>query len=114
MLAEWSLWALELCTSCSLLSGWDACCRKGNCTLCVGKLAHVWNAGCWGIAHCLLCTCEHLCLSKQLTPCGCAQIPNEFLTFRDTRTEVRHPIRLYSRYINKVRHAVASRREKRC
>ncbi len=32
----------------------------------------------------------------------CAQIPNEFLTFRDTRTETRHPIRLYSRYINKV------------
>ena len=31
-----------------------------------------------------------------------AQIPNEFLTFRDTRTETRHPIRLYSRYINKV------------
>ena len=41
-----------------------------------------------------------------LTICGCAQIPNEFLTFRDTRTEVRHPIRLYSRYINKVCHAV--------
>ena len=33
-----------------------------------------------------------------------AQIPNEFLTFRDTRTETRHPIRLYSRYINKVTH----------
>ncbi len=32
----------------------------------------------------------------------CVQIPNEFLTFRDTRTETRHPIRLYSRYINKV------------
>lgn len=30
------------------------------------------------------------------------QIPNEFLTFRDTRTETRHPIRLYSRYVNKV------------
>ena len=28
-------------------------------------------------------------------------MPNEFLTFRDTRTETRHPIRLYSRYINK-------------
>ena len=30
------------------------------------------------------------------------QIPNEFLSFRDTKTETRHPIRLYSRYINKV------------
>jgi len=34
---------------------------------------------------------------------GGRQIPNEFLTFRDARTEVRHPIRLYSRYINKAR-----------
>ncbi|CAL8460792.1 g323 [Coccomyxa elongata] len=33
---------------------------------------------------------------------GPPQIPNEFLTFRDTRTETRHPIRLYSRYINKI------------
>ena len=30
------------------------------------------------------------------------QIPNEFLNFRSTATEIRHPIRLYSRYINKV------------
>lgn len=29
-------------------------------------------------------------------------MPNEFLTFRDVRTEARHPIRLYQRYINKV------------
>jgi pre-mRNA-processing factor 8 len=34
---------------------------------------------------------------------GPPQMPNEFLTFRDTRTEMRHPIRLYSRYIGKVR-----------
>lgn len=33
---------------------------------------------------------------------GPPQLPNEFLTFRDTRTEVRHPIRLYSRYMTKV------------
>eukprot|EP00884_Botryococcus_braunii_P011285 jgi/Botrbrau1/20157/Bobra.0173s0058.1 len=33
---------------------------------------------------------------------GPPQIPNEFLTFRDTRTEVRHPIRLYSRYMTKI------------
>jgi len=31
-----------------------------------------------------------------------AQVPNDFLTFRDVRTEVRHPIRLYSRNIDKV------------
>lgn len=30
------------------------------------------------------------------------QVPNEFLSFRDTRTETRHPIRLYSRNIDKV------------
>ena len=29
-------------------------------------------------------------------------MPNEFLTFRDVRTEVRHPIRLYTRNIDKV------------
>lgn len=33
---------------------------------------------------------------------GPPQIPNEFLSFRDTRTETRHPIRLYSRNIDKV------------
>ena len=33
---------------------------------------------------------------------GHAQVPNEFLTFRDVRSEVRHPIRLYSRTIDKL------------
>ena len=33
---------------------------------------------------------------------GPPNLPNEFLTFRDARTETRHPIRLYQRYINKV------------
>ncbi|KAK9811013.1 hypothetical protein WJX73_006437 [Symbiochloris irregularis] len=33
---------------------------------------------------------------------GPPQMPNEFLTFRSTATETRHPIRLYTRYINKV------------
>jgi pre-mRNA-processing factor 8 len=33
---------------------------------------------------------------------GPPQQPNEFLCFRDVKTEVRHPIRLYSRYIDKV------------
>ena len=35
-------------------------------------------------------------------PHAVRQVPNEFLTFRDVRTEVRHPIRLYSRNIDKV------------
>ena len=33
---------------------------------------------------------------------GPPQQPNEFLCFRDVKTEVRHPIRLYSRYIDKI------------
>lgn len=33
---------------------------------------------------------------------GPPNMPNEFLTFRDARTEARHPIRLYQRYLNKV------------
>ena len=33
---------------------------------------------------------------------GPPQCPNEFISFRDTRTETRHPIRLYSRYIDKI------------
>ncbi|KAL6606133.1 hypothetical protein ACP70R_041786 [Stipagrostis hirtigluma subsp. patula] len=33
---------------------------------------------------------------------GPPQMPNEFLTYADTKIETRHPIRLYSRYIDKV------------
>ena len=33
---------------------------------------------------------------------GTPALPNEFLTFRDARTEARHPIRLYQRYTNKT------------
>ncbi|GJN29555.1 hypothetical protein PR202_gb17788 [Eleusine coracana subsp. coracana] len=33
---------------------------------------------------------------------GPPQMPNEFLTYADTKVETRHPIRLYSRYIDKV------------
>ncbi|CAI5475746.1 unnamed protein product [Closterium sp. Yama58-4] len=32
---------------------------------------------------------------------GPPQLPNEFLTFREVKTETRHPIRLYSRYIDR-------------
>ena len=64
---------------------------------------------CTGLLHRSWCYCalEHQCkglYSAWLTKGGGErQIPNEFLTFRDSRTEVRHPIRLYSRYINKAR-----------
>ncbi|OMP01351.1 JAB1/Mov34/MPN/PAD-1 [Corchorus olitorius] len=33
---------------------------------------------------------------------GPPQMPNEFITYWDTKVETRHPIRLYSRYIDKV------------
>ena len=33
---------------------------------------------------------------------GPPQMPNDFLTFQDVQTEGQHPIRLYSRYIDKV------------
>ncbi|KAL2493475.1 Pre-mRNA-processing-splicing factor [Abeliophyllum distichum] len=33
---------------------------------------------------------------------GPPQMPNEFITYQDDRVETRHPIRLYSRYIDKV------------
>ncbi|KAH8929155.1 PROCN-domain-containing protein [Atractiella rhizophila] len=33
---------------------------------------------------------------------GPPTMPNNFLQFRDTATEVRHPIRLYSRYIDRI------------
>ena len=33
---------------------------------------------------------------------GPPTIPAEYLGFRDVRTEVRHPIRLYTRYIDKI------------
>lgn len=34
---------------------------------------------------------------------GPPQMPNEFLVFRDVRTETRHPIRLFQTYIDQVR-----------
>ena len=33
---------------------------------------------------------------------GPPQLPNDFLTFQDVETESSHPIRLYSRYIDRV------------
>jgi pre-mRNA-processing factor 8 len=33
---------------------------------------------------------------------GLPQMPNNFLQYRDSATEVRHPVRLYSRYVDKL------------
>lgn len=33
---------------------------------------------------------------------GPPQLPNNFLQFRDTATETRHPIRLYTRYVDRI------------
>lgn len=33
---------------------------------------------------------------------GPPHMPNDFLTFSDVKTEIAHPIRLYSRYIDRI------------
>ena len=33
---------------------------------------------------------------------GPPQLPNEYLCFKDVETEIRHPIRLYTRYVDQV------------
>ena len=33
---------------------------------------------------------------------GPPQMPNDFLTFQDVATEAAHPIRLYSRYVDRI------------
>lgn len=33
---------------------------------------------------------------------GLPQMPNNFLQYRDSATEMRHPIRLYSRYVDRI------------
>ena len=33
---------------------------------------------------------------------GAPKTPNEYLSFKDHATEVKHPIRLYTRYMDKV------------
>ena len=33
---------------------------------------------------------------------GPPKAPNEYLTFQDVKTETKHPIRLYTRYLDKV------------
>lgn len=41
-------------------------------------------------------------LTRASEVAGPPSTPNEFLSFKDVRTETRHPIRLYSRYIDRV------------
>lgn len=41
-------------------------------------------------------------LTRASEMAGTPETPNEFLSFRDTATETRHPIRLYTRYIDKI------------
>ncbi|CAM8882877.1 unnamed protein product [Rhodiola kirilowii] len=41
-------------------------------------------------------------LTRATEIAGPANMPNEFITYNDTKIETRHPIRLYSRYIDKV------------
>lgn len=41
-------------------------------------------------------------LTRASEVAGPPACPNEFLTFRDVKTETRHPIRLYSRYVDKL------------
>jgi pre-mRNA-processing factor 8 len=41
-------------------------------------------------------------LTRASEMAGIPEVPNEYLTYRDTGTETRHPIRLYTRYIDKI------------
>ena len=41
-------------------------------------------------------------LTRATDIAGPPQHPNDYLTFKDTATEVRHPIRLYTRYVDKL------------
>ncbi|CAD7696789.1 unnamed protein product [Ostreobium quekettii] len=41
-------------------------------------------------------------LTRASEVAGPPQLPNEFLAFRDVATETRHPIRLFSTYINRI------------
>jgi pre-mRNA-processing factor 8 len=41
-------------------------------------------------------------LQRAAEVAGPPMMPNEFLTFQDTVSEVAHPIRLYSRYIDRI------------
>ncbi|KUF95884.1 HIV Tat-specific factor 1 [Phytophthora nicotianae] len=41
-------------------------------------------------------------LTRATEIAGPPELPNEYLSFKDTATETRHPIRLYTRYVDKI------------
>ncbi|UIZ20631.1 hypothetical protein KXD40_001180 [Peronospora effusa] len=41
-------------------------------------------------------------LTRATEIAGSPELPNEYLSFKDTASETRHPIRLYTRYIDKI------------
>ena len=41
-------------------------------------------------------------LSRSAEMAGPPQMPNDFLTFQDVDTEISHPVRLYSRYVDRI------------
>jgi U5-snRNA binding site 2 of PrP8/RNA recognition motif of the spliceosomal PrP8 len=43
-----------------------------------------------------------LSLNRASELAGPPELPNDFLTFRDLKTETKHPVRLYSRYVDKL------------
>mmetsp|Transcript_33282 Transcript_33282/g.109108 ORF Transcript_33282/g.109108 Transcript_33282/m.109108 type:complete len:2380 (-) Transcript_33282:160-7299(-) len=51
--------------------------------------------------YCLVLDLLQLGLTRASELAGPPQLPNEFLTFQDVDTELRHPIRLYCRYLDK-------------
>lgn len=74
-------WHVVMCRAASCACKWTCTCRFSSC----------------------LCDLTPLLGSLPAEIAGAPNLPNEFLTFRDARTEARHPIRLYQRYTNKVR-----------
>jgi len=74
---------------------------------CLGTPAAVLPPVCACLVPCSPAQAARLELAPSFVACaaeiaGAPNLPNEFLTFRDVRTEARHPIRLYQRYTNKV------------
>ncbi|KAL3228102.1 hypothetical protein MRX96_004021 [Rhipicephalus microplus] len=51
--------------------------------------AWCWTCSCWGF-------------SEASEMAGPPQVPNDFLSFQDVATEAAHPVRLYSRYIDRI------------
>ncbi|KAJ0680785.1 putative ribonuclease H-like superfamily, PROCN domain, RNA recognition motif, spliceosomal PrP8 [Helianthus annuus] len=68
---------------------------KNNVVLSYKDMSHTNSNG-------LMCGSFISWLIRASEIAGPPQIPNEFFTFQDTKVETRHPIRLYSRYIDKV------------